>query len=123
MPGDESCVRGWLIFISPSSIRLQVNVSKVWLTVSSVLLAFSFIFSAAISNTFESVIFLFVVHPFDVGDVLLLVDLSNIASGAQYCQVRWIFNPSIERIGLASFRLWQFLNERNHMFLLYHTIG
>lgn len=70
---------------------LQVNVSKVWLTVSSVLLAFSFIFSVAISNTFESVVFLFVVHPFDVGDVILLVDPSNTALGAQYCQVR--LNP------------------------------
>ena len=66
---------------------LQVNVSKVWLTVSSVLLAFSFVFGTAIRNTFESVVFLFVVHPYDVGDVLMLIDPSNTGKGPQYCQV------------------------------------
>ena len=65
----------------------QVNVSKVWLTVSSVLLGFSFVFSTSIRTTFESVVFLFVVHPYDVGDMLLLTDPSDTASGQQYCQV------------------------------------
>jgi hypothetical protein len=67
---------------------LQVNVSKVWLTVSSVLLGFSFVFSTSIRTTFESVVFLFVVHPYDVGDMLLLTDPNDVAGGQQYCQVR-----------------------------------
>lgn len=73
--------------LNPEELRLKVNVSKVWLTVSSVMLAFSFVFGTAIRNTFESVVFLFVVHPYDVGDVLMLVDPSNTAVGPQYCQV------------------------------------
>ena len=79
---------------------MQVNVNKVWLTVSSVLLGFSFVFSTSIRTTFESVVFLFVVHPYDVGDTLLLTDPNDTASGQQYCQVRRIqasFQASCQR--------------------------
>lgn len=68
----------------------QVNVNKVWLTVSSVLLGLSFIFGNSIRNIFESVVFLFVVHPFDVGDALLVTDPSNAKDGAQYSKVRFL---------------------------------
>ena len=61
--------------------------NKVWLTVSSVLLGFSFVFGTSIRTTFESVVFLFVVHPYDVGDMLLLTDPNDLPSGQQYCQV------------------------------------
>jgi small-conductance mechanosensitive channel len=66
---------------------LQVNVNKVWLTVSSVLLGLSFIFGNSIRTVFESVVFLFVVHPFDVGDALLITDPANSGDGPQYSKV------------------------------------
>ncbi|KAK9844135.1 hypothetical protein WJX81_005562 [Elliptochloris bilobata] len=50
----------------------NVDVSQVWMAVSSCLLGFVFVFGNSIRNLYEAVIFLFVVHPFDVGDVLLL---------------------------------------------------
>lgn len=50
----------------------QVDLSKAWLTFSSIVLAFAFVFGNSIRNMYEAVIFLFVVHPFDVGDVLLM---------------------------------------------------
>ena len=43
--------------------NVQVNVSKVWLTLSSIIVALSFAFSNTIMNLFNSVIMLFVVHP------------------------------------------------------------
>lgn len=49
-------------------VMLQVNLTKIWYTFSSLLLSMTFIFGNSIKNTYESVIFLFVVHPFDVGD-------------------------------------------------------
>ena len=55
---------------------MQVNVSKVWITASSVLIAFSFIFSKVISELFESIIFLFFVRPFDAGDGIF-IDLES----------------------------------------------
>ena len=61
--------------------------NKVWLTASSVLLGLSFIFRNAIRITFENVVFLFVVHPFDVGDVLMLEEPGDRGAGQQYCQV------------------------------------
>ena len=70
------------------AVATQVNVNKVWLTASSVLLGFSFVFGTSIRTTFESVVFLFVVHPYDVGDMLLLTDPNDLPSGQQYCQVR-----------------------------------
>jgi hypothetical protein len=51
---------------------LQVNVTQVWLTFSSFIFAFVFVFGNNIRTIYESVIFLFVVHPFDVGDALML---------------------------------------------------
>ena len=51
---------------------LQVDVTEAWLTFSSIVLAFSFIFANSIRTVFECVVFLFVVHPFDVGDTVVL---------------------------------------------------
>ena len=51
---------------------MQVDLSQAWLTFSSIVLAFAFVFGNSIRNMYEAVIFLFVVHPFDVGDVLLM---------------------------------------------------
>lgn len=52
--------------------RLQVDLYATWLSFSSVFLAFAFVFGNSIRNVYESIIYLFVVHPFDVKDVLLL---------------------------------------------------
>ena len=49
---------------------LQVDIQKVWLLFSSVVLAFAFIFGNSIRQLYEAVIFLFVIHPYDVGDWL-----------------------------------------------------
>ena len=72
----ESCslvgVLGVLVMLR--SCALQVDITQVWLTLSSVVLAFVFIFGNNIRNLYESVIFLFIVHPFDVGDCLLIAE-------------------------------------------------
>ena len=61
---------------------MQVDLSQAWLTFSSIVLAFAFIFGNNIRNMYEAVIFLFVVHPFDVGDVLLM------GADQTWCKVR-----------------------------------
>ena len=53
-------------------LTLQVDVNKVWLSFSSVLLAFAFVFGNSLRNMYETVIFLFVMHPYDVGDALFI---------------------------------------------------
>ena len=50
----------------------QVDIQKVWLLFSSVVLAFAFIFGNSIRQLYEAVIFLFVIHPYDVGDWLMI---------------------------------------------------
>jgi hypothetical protein len=55
----------------------QVDIQKVWLLFSSVVLAFAFVFGNSIRQLYEAVIFLFVIHPYDVGDWLMI-------DGAQY---------------------------------------
>ncbi|KAG2451530.1 hypothetical protein HYH02_004128 [Chlamydomonas schloesseri] len=55
-------------------IIFQVNVRELWLTFSSVTLAFVFVFGNSIRSIYEAVLFLFVVHPFDVGDYVLLAN-------------------------------------------------
>ena len=48
------------------------NIVEMWFTASSMLLAFVFMFGNSIKQLFESVIFIFVIHPFDVGDNVLI---------------------------------------------------
>ena len=50
----------------------QVDLYKTWLTCSTLVLAFSFSFSNTLKNLLEAIIYLFVVHPFDVGDGILV---------------------------------------------------
>ncbi|KAH9249707.1 hypothetical protein BASA81_012503 [Batrachochytrium salamandrivorans] len=49
-----------------------LNVLELWLSLSSVVLAFSFIFGGTLKNIFDSVVFLFGVHPYDIGDKIKL---------------------------------------------------
>lgn len=60
------------LILSSSAAAVQVDINKVWTTITTIILAFVFVFGNSIRNIYEAVIFLFVVHPFDVGDVLLL---------------------------------------------------
>ena len=46
----------------------HVPIYQAWLTVSSVILAFGFVFGNSMRALYESVIYVFVVHPYDVGD-------------------------------------------------------
>ena len=83
---------------------LQVNLTKIWYTFSSLLLSMTFIFGNSIKNTYESVIFLFVVHPFDVGDGVYIgtgqTDFYTVT-----CSVLWILS-NISIITPVICRLW-----------------
>ena len=46
-----------------TTILAQVDVSQVWMAISSCLLGFVFVFGNSIRNLYEAVIFLFIVHP------------------------------------------------------------
>ena len=59
-----------IIFIFIYMLVFNIDVIKTYLALSSLVLAFSFIFQNSIRTMYENVVFLFVVHPFDVGDVL-----------------------------------------------------
>ncbi len=39
---------------------------------SSIVLAFAFVFGNSVKTVYESIIYLFVVHPFDVGDKIIV---------------------------------------------------
>ena len=51
---------------------VQVNVTHLWTLVAAFLVSFSFVFKSVMSSMFDSVIFMFVVHPYDVGDGILV---------------------------------------------------
>ncbi|KAI9222060.1 hypothetical protein BC828DRAFT_414338 [Blastocladiella britannica] len=50
----------------------QVNISNIWVSLTSMLLAGTFIFGQTAKGAFESLIFHFAVHPFDIGDRILV---------------------------------------------------
>ncbi|KAK9863795.1 hypothetical protein WJX84_010731 [Apatococcus fuscideae] len=61
-----------IVFIFFYLLIFNVDLSQVWITLTSVVVAFSFIFKTAASNLYQSVMFLFAIHPLDVGDALLI---------------------------------------------------
>ena len=63
---------------------MQVNLTRTWVTVSSLLLSFVFVFGNSIKSIYEAVVYLFVVRPFDVGDAVLL------GPAQDWCNVRMI---------------------------------
>ena len=50
----------------------DANVKQIWLTFSSAIILFSFVFSSSLRDTYSNVMFLMATHPFDVGDQVLL---------------------------------------------------
>lgn len=58
------------LFVFFYLLVFQANVNQIWLSFSSIFLAFSFMFGNSVRQTFENVLFLFSAHPFDVGDML-----------------------------------------------------
>lgn len=44
---------------------------------SSIVLAFAFVFGNSVRTVYESIIYLFVVHPFDVGDKIIVDSVSS----------------------------------------------
>jgi small-conductance mechanosensitive channel len=53
-------------------IIFKVNMAKLMVVTSSSLLAAVFVFGNTCKNVFESIVFLFVVHPYDTGDVIIV---------------------------------------------------
>lgn len=77
---------------------LQVDVNKVWLSFSSVFLAFVFVFGNSLRNMYESVIFLFVMHPYDVGDALFI--------SSDWCQVEEIALQYTQVVRYDGVKIW-----------------
>ena len=61
-----------------------MDISKVWLTLSSVIVAFSFVFGTSFMQMFQTVVLLFVVHPFDVGDALMIPTNASVTGTPDY---------------------------------------
>lgn len=59
-----------VIFVFFYLLIFQANVSQLWVSFSGVILAFSFMFGNSVRQTYENVVFLFGVHPYDIGDRL-----------------------------------------------------
>ena len=60
------CVN-FFVFLAALAI-FQVNVLEVWVGISSIILSFSFVFGATLKSILDSLVFLFAIHAYDVGD-------------------------------------------------------
>eukprot|EP00891_Asterochloris_glomerata_P004863 jgi/Astpho2/4863/Aster-05797 len=63
---------GFFIYL----LIFNVDIRKTWLLFSSIVLAFAFVFGNTVKTAFESVVFLFSIHAFDVGQTFNVVDLT-----------------------------------------------
>ena len=50
---------------------LQINLQKLWVTLGSIMVSLTFVFGNNMRSIYEAVVYLFVVHPYDVGDAVL----------------------------------------------------
>ena len=50
----------------------DANVKQIWLTFSSAIILFSFVFSSSLRSLYEATLFLLATHPYDVGDQVQL---------------------------------------------------
>jgi hypothetical protein len=58
---------GWEARRSDRAGCRQVDIQKLWVFISSLILGSAFVFGNSLKQLYESVFFLFMVHPFDVG--------------------------------------------------------
>ncbi|KAL3133145.1 hypothetical protein ABBQ38_007040 [Trebouxia sp. C0009 RCD-2024] len=87
-----------VLFVFFYLIIFDVDVNKVWLSFSSVFLAFVFVFGNSLRNMYESVIFLFVMHPYDVGDALFI--------SGDWCQVEEIALQYTQVVRYDGVKIW-----------------
>ena len=50
----------------------QINLQKLWVTLGSIMVSLTFVFGNNMRSIYEAVVYLFVVHPYDVGDAVLV---------------------------------------------------
>lgn len=72
-------------------VLLEIASSKVLLFVSSQVVLLAFIFGNTVKTVFESIIFLFIVHPYDVGD---RCEIDNVQVKKK-TRKRYVFDGSI----------------------------
>lgn len=63
-----------VIFIFFYLLIFQADVSNIWVSLSGIIIGFSFIFSKTVADIFDNVVFLFGTHPYAIGDLLLVND-------------------------------------------------
>ena len=51
---------------------MQVNLQRLWVTLGSIVVSLTFVFGNNMRSIYEAVVYLFVVHPYDVGDAVLV---------------------------------------------------
>ena len=55
----------WWLFASS-------DLQKLWVTLGSIMVSLTFVFGNNMRSIYEAVVYLFVVHPYDVGDAVLV---------------------------------------------------
>lgn len=63
-----------VLFIFFYLLIFQADVSNIWVSLSGIIIGFSFIFSKTVADIFDNVVFLFGTHPYSIGDLLLVND-------------------------------------------------
>lgn len=56
------------------------SLGQIWQPLSALIFGFSFIIGGALKSTFDSIIFIFFMHPFDVGDTVEIEGQQYIAT-------------------------------------------
>lgn len=63
-----------ILFVFFYLLIFEADIGQLWISFSSVILAFSFMFGNSVRAVYENVVFLFGCHPYDIGDMLYFDD-------------------------------------------------
>lgn len=99
---------------------LKVATTHFFIFLSSQLLLVVFMFGNTCKTTFEAIIFLFVMHPFDVGDRVEVEDVQvRISSISKFCFLFFPLSSFWVHYLLVKWKLF-FFNFRNLIFVRYN---
>ena len=86
-----------VLFIFFYLLIFQADVSNIWVSLSGVIIGFSFIFSKTVADIFDNVVFLFGTHPYAIGDLILVNDEQMVVQEItlNFTQCRTVTNRSI----------------------------
>ncbi|WFD08614.1 hypothetical protein MVES1_003990 [Malassezia vespertilionis] len=125
------CIIAGIFVLFEAFAIFNVNVAQTVSTFYSMGIAFAFVFKESAQNLFDSIIFIFVSHPYDTGDVVMLEDNVYVVKQLRLLSTRftntadnsdlYIANPILSQSSIINFRRSSHQYDETHIQVAFNT--